>query len=267
MFIVSAQEVPDYQDKYVNDFGNILDSAQEGYLRALFSEVESNTSAQVVFVSVVECAPYAPSDLAFQIADTWKPGDKEKDNGVVILYCVAENKIWVSTGYGLEGILPDSKVGRLLDENYVPLRDEGKVADGILLFSDAIAGVIHENREEVLAGNAGDSSSWIYLILAVLILIAFIFIISKRNKKVKHKNPAFRIVSNILFFIFFVLIYATTFLIPAIIVLILAIIVGSLAGPSGKNDGFFFMGGGHGGGFSGGGGFGGGGFGGGGAGR
>lgn len=45
---------------------------------------------------------------------------KEENNGVLIVLSVSDRKVWVSVGYGLEGKLPDSKTGRLLDEYAVP---------------------------------------------------------------------------------------------------------------------------------------------------
>ncbi len=155
---VSAQEVPNYEDKYVNDFANILNSSQVLELRTLFSSVDENTTAEIVFVSLGTINGEDISQYSFAIGDQWKVGKADKDNGLVILYVKETGKIWVSTGYGLEGILPDSKVGRLLDETYVPLIDSGNVSEGIVSFSNAVAQVIYENREEVLSGQAGGNT-------------------------------------------------------------------------------------------------------------
>ena len=109
--------------------------------------------------------------------ESWKVGKADKDNGLVILYVRDIEKIWVSTGYGLEGILPDSKVGRLLDENYVPVSGTENFSNGIVLFSNAITQVIYDNKEEVLSGQAGgnsqsgDSSFSIYFIWIILLIV------------------------------------------------------------------------------------------------
>jgi uncharacterized membrane protein YgcG len=55
---------------------------------------------------------------------------------MVMLYVKDVNKFWVATGYGLEGILPDSKVGRFLDDYYVPNKATGNLSEGILLSTD-----------------------------------------------------------------------------------------------------------------------------------
>jgi uncharacterized protein len=126
------------------------------------------------------------------LLDYWGVGKKDKNNGFLILYCLAENKIFAATGYGLEGILPDSKIGRLLDENYVPLRDSGNVQQGIIDFSNAIAQVIVDNKEEVLSGQAGAKASWNLDIVEIIIIILFLrwligAILSRVAKK--SKNP------------------------------------------------------------------------------
>lgn len=89
------------------------------------------------------------------------------------LYCKAENKIWVEVGYGLEGILPDSKIGALLDEYYVPLRDAGNVSEGIIGFMKKSSEIVNKNREEVLSGNTGKGFSegeWDSVLLFIFIL-------------------------------------------------------------------------------------------------
>ena len=175
--IVSAQDVPSYKDKYVNDFANVLNVSQTEELRSLFSSVDTETSAEVVFVSLDTINGEDISQYAFTIGDSWKVGKADKDNGLVILYVKDIGKIWVSTGYGLEGILPDSKVGRLLDENYVPVSGTENFSNGIVLFSNAITQVIYDNKEEVLSGQAGgnsqsgDSSFSIYFIWIILLIV------------------------------------------------------------------------------------------------
>ena len=150
--IVSAQDVPSYKDKYVNDFANVLNVSQTEELRSLFSSVDTETSAEVVFVSLDTINGEDISQYAFTIGDSWKVGKADKDNGLVILYVRDIEKIWVSTGYGLEGILPDSKVGRLLDENYVPFRGTENFSNGIILFSNAITQVIYDNKAGSFVG-------------------------------------------------------------------------------------------------------------------
>lgn len=187
--IVSAASLPQPQDKYVNDFAGILNANQSSGLRMTLAEVEVNTTAEVVVVTDTECTSKGgESQYAFDLAASWKVGKAEKDNGLLILYCKGEKKIFVATGYGLEGILPDSKIGRLLDDNYVNLSDNGNPQGGIINFVNAVSLVIEENKAEVVAGTAGGSSSddYSWLIFVVLITIMIFFrIFSRRTVRCK----------------------------------------------------------------------------------
>ena len=175
-FGVFALEFPKAQDKYVNDFAGVLNPSQVEELRNLFFSVDQETTAEVVFVSLQSLDGDEISSFTTNLASEWEVGKADKDNGLLILYVVDIQKIWVATGYGLEGILPDSKVGRLLDENYVPLRDSGNVSEGIVEFSYALVQVILDNKEEVLSGQAspsdrGISSFEVFIFMLVLFII------------------------------------------------------------------------------------------------
>jgi len=192
-------DVPAYQDKYVNDFAGVLSSTQVGELRGLLSSVDTDTTAELVFVSDNNCSVHGdPSQYATDILNGWQVGKADKNNGMVALYCSTENKFWVSVGYGLEGILPDSVIGRMLDESYVPLRDSGNVSEGIISFMQNVSDVIEQNKAEVLSGqtsgssnNSSDVSVFIYFIIFWVVFTIIIKIIQNSYKKAGKKMPWF----------------------------------------------------------------------------
>ncbi len=177
-----ALAIPNYEDRYVNDFESILLTDDIYTLNQIYSIIEENTTAQVVFVSVNNTEGYDISQYAVMIGEDWGVGQSEKDNGVVILYVAETGKIWVSVGYGVEGILPDSKIGRLLDENYVPYRDSGEVSEGIVQFSFAIAEEMLLNANELISGRKEDNSWIVFLIILIIIFIIIVSIANSRNR-------------------------------------------------------------------------------------
>ncbi len=186
--IVSAIDFPVATNQYVNDFDGVLNQVQKQELIGLFYGVEQNTTAEIVFVSVSDLKGYDISQYATELGQKWGVGKSDKDNGLVILYASDVGKIYVATGYGLEGILPDSKIGRILDENYVPLRDSGNFSDGIVLASEVFAQEIFDNADEVRSGKAGGQTtsfaSLVVLIFIGMIFVAlFIFFASGINRK------------------------------------------------------------------------------------
>jgi uncharacterized protein len=80
----------------------------------------------------------------------------------------------VQTGYGLEGILPDSKVGRILDETFVPARAANDSAGGIVLAAHEYADVINANADEVRSGQAAPKPDTFWFLPALFPLIFII---------------------------------------------------------------------------------------------
>lgn len=273
LFSISFAAIPNYSDFYVNDFADVLSIEQENELTAILSAIPVDTTAEVVVVTVNSLEGYSPIEYATKIGQDWGVGKKETDNGLVILYAKTENKISVAVGYGLEGILPDSKVGRILDEQYVPLRDQGNVSQGIINATKVYAEELYKNKEEIgstATQNPNDTIAWVFFGIFILFILIFVMsIIFSFSKGLKKSKDSKKIIGGTVIGIILILV---SFFLSSPISTIFFIIGIFLA--IGVNGGFrgghggSSWGGGHGGGFSGGGGsFGGGSFGGGGASR
>ena len=186
---ISAQTIPNPTNKYINDFAGMFSAPENSYVQTLLQELEQNTTAEVVLVTIADCGGDYMG-YAYNLATAWKIGKKDKSNGFLILYCQTEKRLVAQTGYGLEGILPDSKIGRIMDEFYVPQRDNGSINQGILDFTTQITQVIEDNRVEVLSGQAGasntpDYSTIIFWMIIVYFLISRIMRSAYKNKKRK----------------------------------------------------------------------------------
>lgn len=197
--ITSSISIPDYRDNYVNDFAGVLSEYEQNYLEYLFNIVEGNSSAEMVFVSLPSCESIDSISYATEIGEKWKVGKKDKDNGLVILYCAKENEIGIATGYGLEGILPDSKIGRFLDEHYVPNRENEKVSLGITSVSFEIATEIMDNSEEVLSGRSRDGNNYNIFLWIIFIVIISIGIYAGFSSNRKYDRKYSRYYIRVLF--------------------------------------------------------------------
>lgn len=115
-FVVSAKEYPSpTSDFFVNDFANVISSSKKEEMQKLGENLYKATTAQVVVVTVENTAGENINDFCFSLAKEWGIGDKEKDNGLLILLSVEEREVRIEVGSGLEGALNDAKVGRILD--------------------------------------------------------------------------------------------------------------------------------------------------------
>ncbi len=183
-----AQEFPDHKNIYLNDFADIFTKEQASELGGLLTNIEKETTAEVVVVSLETTAPYSPQEYRTKLFNYWKIGKKDKNNGLLILYSVKEKRIEVEVGYGLEGILPDSKVGRLLDEHYVPLRDKRNVQEGIIKFTKETVNVLRQNKEEVITSAPSARFNWFIILLFFIILALVIFLSYERVGKTQDNK-------------------------------------------------------------------------------
>src|SRR5262249_27542658 len=100
---------------YVSDFANVIDPQSRAQLTSLINELKAKTGAEIAVVTVRSTAPETPFDYAMAIAEAWKPGTAGKDNGVVFLVAVDDRRMQILSGYGVEGPLPDGKIGEIRD--------------------------------------------------------------------------------------------------------------------------------------------------------
>ncbi|MFI5395435.1 MAG: TPM domain-containing protein [Candidatus Binatia bacterium] len=132
---------------YVDDYVGVIDAPTTRYLEGLINELKQKTGAEIAVVVVNSTAPLTAFDYAMKIAEAWKPGGKGKDNGIVFLVAVKDHQMFVLTGYGLEGILPDGKVGEIRDQLVRPAFRQGDYSGGIRAAT--------EEMSTIIAGGAG----------------------------------------------------------------------------------------------------------------
>ena len=115
----------------VNDFANVISSDYRDKLTSLIQELEAKTSVEIAVVTIESISPYDENGYARLLFDNWKPGEKGKDNGVLVLLAVKERRWRIETGYGMEGILPDGLCGEIGRNYMVPYFKDGKYGEGL----------------------------------------------------------------------------------------------------------------------------------------
>ncbi len=117
--VVSAESVAGLPAPtgYVNDFAGVLSPETKQGLEELCTEVDRQAHAQIAVVTVKSMDPdksgATPTieEFATALEDKWKVGAKGTDRGVLVIVSLDPRKYRIEVGYGLEGILPDGKVG------------------------------------------------------------------------------------------------------------------------------------------------------------
>ncbi|MDP4151853.1 MAG: TPM domain-containing protein [Bacillota bacterium] len=123
---------------YVNDFANVLSSETKNYIVDTGSKTFQDSGLQIVVTTVKSLEGADIDSYSLDMLRSWGIGSKGKDNGILILFSLEDRKIKVEVGYGLEGVLNDAKVGRLLDNYAIASFKANDYDSGILNLYNAI---------------------------------------------------------------------------------------------------------------------------------
>ncbi|MCY6355145.1 TPM domain-containing protein [Clostridium sp. ZS2-4] len=142
--------------KYVNDYADILDSDTKEYIVSVGKELEDKTGAQAAVVIINSLEGNEIRNYGVNLFRKWGIGQKDKDNGFLILMAMKEKKWSVEVGRGLEGAVPDILTNRVMQEAAVPEFKKGNFGAGLKnaysIFVDNIAkeyGVTLEKSEKI----------------------------------------------------------------------------------------------------------------------
>ncbi len=105
---------------FVNDFAGVLSAADAEEIYALGAELDKQTGAQVVAVTVPTTGGEEIRSYGLELGREWGIGEKDKNNGILLLLAVEDRQVRIEVGNGLEGALPDAKTGRILDQYATP---------------------------------------------------------------------------------------------------------------------------------------------------
>jgi uncharacterized protein len=144
---LAAQTFPALTGHVVDDAG-VLDAGARQALAAKLAALEAKTSDQVVVATVRSLEGYAVEDYANRLFRAWRLGQKDQNNGVLLLLAPTEHKVRIEVGYGLEGTLPDA-VSKLIIEERMVSRLRANQFDGAI--ASAVDGII-----DVLTGDAAE---------------------------------------------------------------------------------------------------------------
>ncbi|BCB96732.1 methanol dehydrogenase [Dissulfurispira thermophila] len=181
-------EPPSIPPNYVVDLAGVIRDDTEAQLNSYLRELEQKTTAQVVILTIQSLDGEDIEGFSMRIAEKWKLGQKGKDNGLLITIALKDRKYRFETGYGLEGILPDSLVGSIGRQYFVPYFKKGDYSTGIVRAVEAVVSVIAENHGVEISGmpkidvrqqtpiNKGRSIFNIAVSIFIFILVVYLFI-------------------------------------------------------------------------------------------
>lgn len=175
-FVLAFVPAQAFAGTYVLDEANVIPADVEARIEKLSSEIESATpGAEIAVVTVTSLGGLTIEEYAEERFDKLGIGAKDENNGVLLLVAMTERRMRIEVGYGLEGALPDSKAGSIIDSIMTPKFKEGDIAGGIEAGHAAIAGVVAEEYEAYVPGaEAPSGGSWLVVLLVLGAIIAAI---------------------------------------------------------------------------------------------
>jgi uncharacterized protein len=132
---------------WVSDPSRHLRSATVDSLNRMISALSHETGAEIAVVAIDSTSGFAVFDVALALHRMWGVGQRGRDNGILVLWVPTQRAVYISVGYGLEGVMPDVRAGRIRDQAIFPAFKRGDFDAGILTGVTEIAKVIREEKD------------------------------------------------------------------------------------------------------------------------
>ena len=176
-------DIPAPTNKLVNDFASVMTSEQALEMECELRLYNDSTSTQICVVTVESLDDLSPAEYAQQLGEKWGVGQAGKDNGVIILVKKKTEEsggdVFIATGYGVEGLLPDAICKRIIERTMIPKLKEGDYHGAIV---DAISEIQKYLSVEFIADEINSENlSWWKIVLIIIILIMFIVLFTDGN--------------------------------------------------------------------------------------
>jgi len=177
---VKAMDIPKPNSSfYVFDQANLISTSVELEIVKTSEALYRESGAQIVVVTLENLGGYDLEQYSVQLFRDWGIGNSNQNNGVLIILALEEREVRIEVGYGLEGAIPDSVAGRILDESMLPSLASG-IYDSAFYdtYQSILRRVMDEYGIESLSGintssnENEDDIPWFWIILGAIILLS-----------------------------------------------------------------------------------------------
>lgn len=192
--LAGAQTFPPLSGRVV-DAANLLNPAQKQQLEALSTDVGNVAQRQFVVATIPDLQGYPIEDYGYKLGREWKIGQKDANNGIILIVAPNDRKVRIEVGYGLEPIMTDALSQTIIDQQILPKFRAGDMAGGIMAGAQAIAEQMKappeaaEARVKAAAAepravrSSGSSSDGFIAIFWIVIILFFVLPIIFRGAR------------------------------------------------------------------------------------
>ncbi len=173
-----ALKIPVKPDNYVNDYAQMLSVAEQQTLDEQLRKFQQQTSNQIMIAIFPDLKNDDLDSFTSRLEDQWKVGQKEKNNGILIVIFKKQHLIRIEVGYGLESLVTDTDAGLIIRNAITPAFKKGKYAEGLQQGVNQLIGLTEHTPLSDTSNDSDDenANSNIFNWLVFLVFVA-IFII------------------------------------------------------------------------------------------
>jgi uncharacterized protein len=157
--ILPAADVP-YLTGRITDNAQLLSQEVNRSLSDSLQAHEKRTGNQIAVLTISSLGGESIEDYSVRVFESWKLGQKGKDNGVLIVVVPDDRRMRIEVGYGLEGTLTDAMAGRIIQTVMTPKFKNGDFEGGIVEGAGAVMKLLEGGelpQSEVKSGSMNKS--------------------------------------------------------------------------------------------------------------
>lgn len=168
---------------YVSDYAGLFSSQFKASLEENLSQFKQKTGVEIAVVAIASLEGESIDEYAVRLFEDWKIGEKEKDNGLLLLVSKQDRQIRIEVGYGLEPVINDARAGRIIREQIVPNFKQENYEQGV-------KEAVEKLQAFILSGETGEeqaveeqSSDVVDLIIFGSIIMVYLASFLGRSKR------------------------------------------------------------------------------------
>jgi uncharacterized protein len=167
--------IPELWGMRIHDEAKVLSPGFVEQLEHRIKADEDSTSNQIAVLVIRSLEDYPMEDFTLEVAEKWKLGQKDKDNGILLFVAVDDRKIRIETGYGVEGVLPDALCNQIIRNEIAPYfrqaNYEAGIQAGVEAITKAIAGEYQAEQQTSAPTRRGGGILPFLIVLIIIIII------------------------------------------------------------------------------------------------
>lgn len=182
-FLYAQPTFPTLSGVVVDEAGIISHESYEA-LKDKIEQFHQKNDEQIVVVTLKSLQGYEISDFGYQLGRFWGIGEKDKNNGLLLIVAPNEREVRIEVGYGLEGVFTDAKCSQIINQEMIPFFKDKNYEAGI---KNGLEAIIYEITGKGVGQKPKDDAPSDFVILLFWLLVIG-FIIYKKAKSRKNRG-------------------------------------------------------------------------------